>query len=150
MPIEGRYIWQLDSYRDEYFIRELTDGTIVWVGEHLPPALASGAPTAPPEFTNVFFGRRIRTGVRGELIDVPKGQARNVFKDVLVGLDSRVPTEYIYFNLPGLGRRQLTRDARYDIVESRAWSERRGVALWLWRPGPDIFDRRLLDRRLGM
>jgi hypothetical protein len=117
MPIQGRYIWQLASYRDEYYIRELPDGTIVWVGEHVPPVPASSAPTTPPGFTNVFFGRRIRTEVRGELIDVPKGRARNVFKDVLVG----EPGPFIYFNLPGLGRRQLT-PSRYDgSVERREW-----------------------------
>jgi hypothetical protein len=128
MPLQGRYVSPPSTYRDEYYVRELTGGTVVWVGEHIPAVAAPPAPSLPPEFTNVFLGRRIRTGLRGELVDVPKGQARNVFKNVLVGIGSGEPPANIYFNLPGLGRRHVQHDPRYvGGVARREWLSGFGV-----------------------
>lgn len=126
MPIQGRYIWNWPIDRpkpdyeifpqDAYYIRELPDERVVWVGEHIPLLLKpprTDPPTPPnpptqPDFTNVFLGRRIRGWLRGDLIDVPKGKANSVLKNVLVEHlvpDPPAPVPFIYFNLPSPGRR---------------------------------------------
>lgn len=130
MPLDGRYIWQLGSYRDEYHVRELADGTVVWVGEHAP-ALAE--PLVQPQFTNVFRGHRTRIGIRGELVDVPKGQTRNVFKNILVGIGSGDPAPFINFALSGIGRRQLRRDGSHV-----ASAERREYLSGFVEPAPSF------------
>ena len=94
--MEGRFVERETGA--EYYVRELPDGTIAWVGEHVP---VGGARKA---FANVFLGRRIdHTHVQGDLIDVPKGAASGEFRDVRVEL-----TESGFrFDLPGVGQRTL-------------------------------------------
>jgi hypothetical protein len=71
----------------EYYVRELPDGTIAWVGEHAP---SRGERKA---LCNVFLGRRTApTRLQGDLIDVPK---RQVFPDA----DGRFETD-LQISLP--------------------------------------------------
>src|SRR5215216_1093692 len=82
----------------EYYVRELPDGTIVWVGEHVP------RPGELKAFTNVFMGRRTGpTQAEGDFFDVPKGRAMGVFSGVQVNLR---PDE-IQFRFPSGGVRTL-------------------------------------------
>lgn len=97
----------------EYYVRELPDGTIAWVGETSPGIGVRKA------FTNVFFGRKVSTSqAQGDLIDVPKGRSGGVFRNLQVALTD----SGFQFNLPGVGRRTLVApETDFPINDSFEW-----------------------------
>jgi hypothetical protein len=108
--MEGRFL-EVETGA-EYYVRELPDGTVAWVGE-----LPSLGPTKA--FTNVFWGRRVNaTLVEGDLMDIPKGVDKEVYRNLRV----HVTGDGFFFDLPGPRRRTFRApDSDLPINDWREW-----------------------------
>lgn len=110
----------------EYHVRELSDGTVVWVGEDV-----SG--TGIKNFTNIFFGRRVSaTEARGDFIDIPKGRSNGLFTNLRIHFGA----DELNFTLPGIGERTLTRpETDFPVTNFLEW----GAGFYDEPPTSDTF-----------
>lgn len=93
-------------------MRDLPDGSVVWIGEHIP----SGG--AHKGFANVFLGHRVSPSqVEGDFIDIPQGGTRAVFR----GLRVDVLASGYRFDLPGIGQRTLVEPDTFPSGNSLEW-----------------------------
>jgi hypothetical protein len=110
----GRYeeLETRSRYSSEYYVRDLPDGSVVWIGERIP----SGG--ARKGFTNVFLGQRVSPSqVEGDFIDIPQGGTSAVFRGVRVDvLDSGYR-----FDLPGIGQRTLVEPDTFPSGNLLEW-----------------------------
>lgn len=94
--MDGRYT-EIETGA-EYYVRELPNGVLAWIGEF--PQTSTGQ----KPFTNAFLGQLTSGGyAQGDLVDLPKGQASGVYRDVQVHKERG---RYRFY-LPGVGFRTL-------------------------------------------